>query len=193
MCGKGPAAAAVTAAARHTVRAAATHGADHVEVLEWLNDAIIAGGGGRYCTLVYATIEPASTGGADHDLSAPWRMTLVCGGHPLPQRLRGGRVERIGEHGTLVGVLPEVRVRPVTVDLCPGDVVVFSTDGVTDVPAPHGLSDDEFDELLEASMAPGGNATDLIERLGAAIEHRLSIRERADDVAVLVVAFESAG
>jgi PAS domain S-box-containing protein len=194
VCGKGPAAAAVTATARHTVRAAATHGADHVEVLEWLNAAIIAGGRGRYCTLVYATIEQlperSMGGGTDHDPAAPWRMTLVCGGHPLPQRVRNGRVDRMGRHGTLVGVLPEVAVRPVSVDLCPGDVVVFSTDGVTDVPAPHGLSDDEFDELLEASIEPGGNASDLVERLGAAIDHRLAIRERADDVAVLVVAIE---
>ena len=40
VCGTGPNAAAVTAIVRHTIRAAATHGAGYHEVLSWVNDAL---------------------------------------------------------------------------------------------------------------------------------------------------------
>lgn len=184
VCGKGPAAAAVTAIARHTVRAAATHGADHSTVVEWLNDAIIGGGRERYCTVAYATLERSSASGR-------WQLTLVCGGHPQPRRIRDGVVDRVGEHGTLVGIFADVEVRPVTIELDPGDVVVFSTDGITDVPAPHGLSEEEFDRLLAESIGPGGAASHLADRLGDAIADRLAIRERVDDVALLVLSVDA--
>ncbi len=43
VCGTGPQAAAITAKARHTARAAATHGHGHIEVMHWVNDAVLAG------------------------------------------------------------------------------------------------------------------------------------------------------
>src|SRR5206468_7196492 len=76
VCGTGPAAASVTAKARHTIRAAASHGTEHSEVLSWVNDAIIAGNRKLFCTLLYTTLE--------HEPRGPWTFTTAAAGHPLP-------------------------------------------------------------------------------------------------------------
>jgi PAS domain S-box-containing protein len=179
VCGTGPEAAAVTAIARHTIRAAATHGADHREVLRWLNDAIIAGNRHRFCTVVYATLE--------RTVDDRWTCTLVAGGHPLPIRVdRDGAAAAIGTPGTLVGILPEVRVTPVTVVLDPGDTVVLYTDGVTDVPPPHQL-DEEAVVALVVDAAAADTADGVADRLGTAIEDHLALRDRADDVALVAL------
>ncbi|MCU1365480.1 MAG: hypothetical protein JWN39_1119, partial [Ilumatobacteraceae bacterium] len=108
VCGTGPTAAAVTAIARHTIRAAATHGATATEVLDWVNEAIRASGGGLFCTVAYATLE--------HLADDTWSFTSVAGGHPLPivvePAATGGEAEArmLGEHGTLIGVLPTIKV-----------------------------------------------------------------------------------
>ena len=72
VCGTGPNAAAVTAIARHTIRAAATHGADHHEVLSWVNDALHAGNRDLFCTAIYSTLERVD--------DETWRFISVAGG-----------------------------------------------------------------------------------------------------------------
>ncbi len=98
VCGTGPNAAAVTAIARHTIRAAATHGADHHEVLAWVNDALHAGNRDLFCTAIYSTLE--------HVDDETWRFISVAGGHPLPIVVSAdGSTHTVGRPGTLLGVL----------------------------------------------------------------------------------------
>ena len=53
VCGKGAEAAAVTALARYTIRAAAVRRRSPAAILRWLSDAMIhqSGGNGRFCTI----------------------------------------------------------------------------------------------------------------------------------------------
>ena len=98
VCGKGPEAASVTALARHTLRAAAAFESRPSAVLRLLHKALReARDDGRFCTVAYCELTPGEAGtGA--------RMTLSCGGHPLPLVLRrGGAVEPVGQLGTLLG------------------------------------------------------------------------------------------
>ena len=61
------------------------------------------------------------------------RLVLTLGGHPPPLLLRRDRtVQQIGIPGTVLGLLPEVDVHEVTVDLASGDVLLAYTDGVTE-------------------------------------------------------------
>ena len=149
VCGTGPDAAAVTAIARHTIRAAATHGVAPSEVLEWLNDALYAGNRDLFCTTLYATVEPAGDG--------TWRYISVTGGHPLPILLRAdGSAQSLGRPGRLVGALPAVAATPFEATLAPGDTLVLYTDGVTDLHPPHHLDDEAF----RAMVAGDGHGDD---------------------------------
>ena len=61
-------------------------------------------------------------------------LELACGGHPLPLVVHpDGRVTPVGRLGTLLGSDIEPLLTDVAVQLGPGDVLVFYTDGVTEV------------------------------------------------------------
>jgi serine phosphatase RsbU (regulator of sigma subunit) len=128
VCGKGPEAASVTALARHTLRAAAVYEARPSALLRLLHRALRAArDDGRFCTVAFCDVQPTEAGA---------RLTLACGGHPLPLVLRrGGRVEPVGKLGTLLGADPEPELTDVEVDLAPGELIVLYTDGVTEVRA----------------------------------------------------------
>jgi serine phosphatase RsbU (regulator of sigma subunit) len=130
VCGKGPEAASVTALARHTLRAAAVYESRPSAVLRLLHNALReAREDGRFCTVAYCELAPREAG-------AGARMTLSCGGHPLPLVLRRtGAVEPVGQLGTLLGADVTPVLSDVEVGLAPGDLVVLYTDGVTEVRA----------------------------------------------------------
>jgi PAS domain S-box-containing protein len=180
VCGTGPNAAAVTAIARHTMRAAATHGGRHEEVLAWVNDALAAGHRDLFCTAIYATLEESGPG--------EWAFRFIAGGHPLPIVTRAdGQTSVVGVPGTLLGVLPEVTATVTTVTLAPGDTVLLYTDGVTDVKPPHGLSPTRLGEALAGAAAGSRSSEQVAQRLGAAIQEILPIAERRDDIAYVVL------
>ena len=178
VCGKGPEAASVTALARHTLRAAAAYEARPSAVLELLHRALReARDDGRFCTVAYCELEPRP-GGA--------RMTLACGGHPLPLVLRrSGAVEPVGQLGTLLGTDVEPALTDVEVDLAEGELVVLYTDGVTEVRAGR-QEIFGFRDLAELLGRCAGLAADTVaERVQSAVLEAASGRPR-DDIALLV-------
>jgi serine phosphatase RsbU (regulator of sigma subunit) len=125
--GKGPDAAAVTALARHTMRAAAAYESRPSGVLALLHRALReqTGDEGRFCTVCYAHMRV----GRDRI-----GLELACGGHPLPLVVRpDGRVTPVGRLGTLLGSDIEPLLTDVAVTLGRGEVLVLYTDGVTEV------------------------------------------------------------
>ena len=124
VCGKGAAAATLTALARYTTRAAAMKTPVPSAVLATLNEAILRQHPERFCTAVYARVRPTA-GGA--------RLTVASAGHPLPLLVHDGeRPAELGSSGSLLGVFGEVDIDDAEVDLRPGDAVVLYTDGVTE-------------------------------------------------------------
>jgi len=180
-----PAAAALTGLARHTIRDSAWHGDDHEEVLRSLNRAVRRSGHDRFLTCVYATIEPS---GGDEVT-----VTVSCGGHPLPVLVNRDGATTIGTPGTLLGTFDDIVVRSTTVELMPGDVVVFHTDGATDVPPPHDLSETQWTELVFEAASRGGTADDIANRIRTAIETVLPFATRNDDIALLVLSVTGSG
>jgi serine phosphatase RsbU (regulator of sigma subunit) len=124
--GKGPDAAAVTALARHTLRAGAPYEERPSGVLAQLHRALREQRtDGRFCTVAHAHLWI----GDDRV-----RVELCCGGHPLPLVIHAdGRVQPVGRLGTLLGTDIEPELSDVTVELEHGDVFVLYTDGVTEV------------------------------------------------------------
>jgi len=124
--GKGPDAAAVTALARHTLRAGATYEASPSGVLALLHKALREQrSDGRFCTVAHAHLRLGE---------GRMLVDLACGGHPLPLVIHpDGLVEPVGRLGTLLGTDIEPQLYDVTVELASGDVLLLYTDGVTEV------------------------------------------------------------
>ena len=178
VCGKGPDAAAVTALARYTLRAAAMRDHHPDRSLRVLNEALLRQREDRrFCTVAYAYLEPADDGA---------EVGLSSGGHPLPLILRAdGTVEPIGVYGTLLGVVPDPDFEERSERLSRGDAIVFYTDGVTDARVPGGFFGEERLTELVASCA-GLPADEIAARIeGAALE--VQGGEPHDDIAVVVL------
>jgi serine phosphatase RsbU (regulator of sigma subunit) len=177
-CGTGPDAAATAAIARHTARAAARHGLDHHEVLDWMNQAVKHSHRNLFCTACYATIrtEPDSNTIA---------IDVAAAGHPLPIVVGQGRAASLGEPGTLLGVFddPTFVVRHHSLDA--GESIVFYTDGITDLPSPYGRTAEQLEELL--ALHPARSAAALLATMRHDLDTRARAHGRADDVAVLII------
>ena len=178
VCGKGAEAAAVTALARYTIRAAAVRRRSPAAILSWLNDSMCRQDlGGRFCTITCVHL----------DTSRPvLRVAVACGGHP-PALVRraDGDVENVGVPGTLLGLVPDPQLEDRRSELHPGDAIVLFTDGITDARAPERVLEPE--DLHAALRAPSArSAQRIVEQLAA-----LAVGDRGtpprDDIAVLAL------
>jgi PAS domain S-box-containing protein len=178
VCGKGPDAAAITALARYTLRAAAMRERLPSRSLGVLNEALLRQRDDRrFCTVAYAYLEPLDEGA---------RVGFASGGHPLPLLLRvDGTVELVGEPGTLLGVLPDPRFEDCSVSLGPGDALIFYTDGVIEGRGTRHTLDEEGLAKLVATCA-GGGADTIASRVEDAAVAAQDGSPR-DDIAVLVL------
>lgn len=178
VCGTGPEAAAVADVARGTVRTSAGQGTDQRTVLRELNAALLEDIHQRFCTALYATLEPVDDG---------WRVNAATGGHPLPVLANASGVARtIGRPGSLLGVFPEVRISCWTASLGPGDTLVLYTDGLTDLPPPRGLTVAELEGLV-ATSAGADDARSVVAGISGRLQHRLRLPTPLDDTALLAV------
>jgi serine phosphatase RsbU (regulator of sigma subunit) len=179
VCGTGPAAAAVTGLARHTIASAAWHGDDHVTVLKNLNKAMRARDAGPFCTAIYGTLETTADG---------LELTFAVGGHPLPIVARAdGSVTTCGTPGWLIGVFDDIDLEATTTTMHPGDTMVLYTDGATDVAPPHGLTPDAFAEVVGRAASATTTAEQLADHLHADLSSVLRIEDRNDDIALLIL------
>jgi serine phosphatase RsbU (regulator of sigma subunit) len=179
VCGKGPAAAAVTALARHTIRASAWRGDDHLAVLRHLNTALLRSEAGTLCTVAYATMAPTATG---------LRLVVAPAGHPLPVVVRAdGEAVAVGDHGLLLGGFDDLLATTAVCDLAPGDAVVLYTDGASDVRPPDTLSPEDMRALVAQAVVGARGAEDAAARVFDALGELKSFDERDDDIALVVV------
>ncbi len=177
VCGSGPAAAALTGLARHTIRASAWHGDAPVEILTALNHAVQRSETNSFLTATYAVI--TTDGPATH-------LTLANAGHPRPLLVKNDDALALGHPGTLLGVLDIVDIKPVTTALHGGDVIVFFTDGATDVPR-HSLDEQRWSELVARAARATTTADEVADNIRDALEVVLPFDQRNDDIALLIV------
>jgi serine phosphatase RsbU (regulator of sigma subunit)/PAS domain-containing protein len=177
VCGKGIEAATLTAMARHTLRALGNVQRPS-EALAALNDALLREDlDGRFCTVALAMIEPQTDGG-------PRIITVASGGHPLPQHLPSDGVpRRVGDHGTLLGIVEDITLTDAVVPLEAGDALVLFTDGLI---GKRETSGDQPDRLLTRLRGRRwSSAAEIREHIRGFIEELGA--DRYDDIAVLVL------
>ncbi len=186
VCGKGVRAAAVTARARYTLRAAAVFDPSPVAVLGNLNTVLCQdadAGAGDYCTVIFGVLTPTATG---------YRADLAGGGHPPALLLgAGGTAEfQPTTGGTLIGLLPTVPLVTRAVELGPGDTLLLYTDGITEARTPAGRFGSAALRTFAAGHAGAGAPgvvaalTELLGSLGSGID---------DDTALLALQVVPAG
>jgi phosphoserine phosphatase RsbU/P len=184
VCGKGAAAARLTALARYTLRAAATRSADLGRNLDELNAALLRqadeGSEGelrRFVTLAGLRVRPGAGGVA---------VQVGVGGHPRPLLVRrSGELVEVAASGRLLGMFDEIRLRLGTVALAPGDALVTFTDGVTEARRGQELFGESRLADLVRSLA-GRSAAEMVDAIGESVLSFQLDRVR-DDVAVLVL------
>lgn len=176
VCGKGPAAAALTGLARHTLRAAAMQEDDPRAVLRLLNEAMLRHGSEQFCTVAFARLRPNGRS---------TRATVVTAGHPTPLVLRqGGSVEELSCRGALLGVIRDPDPTSSEIELDSGDALVLYTDGLIESRGSRKTLDEKTLAALLASCA-GLDAASTV----ATIERAINTVENSaarDDVAILV-------
>ena len=176
-CGTGPDAAALTSIARHTIRAAARHGAEPGEVMAWLNEAVLHSNRDLFCTACYATVTACD---------GSWQLTSTAAGHPLPIVATAAGTTTVGQPGTLLGVLDDIDTTTAHTELHPGDVAVFYTDGITDLPPPYGITTAELADLVHTHR-DRGTAEEIAAAIYRSLLESAPDRHRQDDVALLVI------
>ena len=178
VAGKGPEAAVLTGIVRHTIRTLARQvPAGPGLMLAALNDRLVNEEAvDRFVTICYVTIRPHSEG---------IEVAIATGGHPPPMLCRiDGSVERVGGHGSILGLLPDPVITEVPIHMGLGDTLVLYSDGLTDAIDRAALPERVLKDLLQGCA--GLEADTVADRLDGAARLASGVPPR-DDVCLVVV------
>jgi serine phosphatase RsbU (regulator of sigma subunit) len=114
------------------------------------------------------------------------RVALHLAGHDRPVLVgRGGLVSFAGTPGTALGLLERVRTPSVTIDLEPGDTLVFYTDGVTE--RRRGGELFGVDRLRATATELAGYSAEVVAARMRAAALGFSAEPPRDDIAILAL------
>ena len=175
VCGKGVVASTKTSMIKYAVRSFAAAGFSPGRVIGEINRMVVEGGDpSDIVTLWVGRID------AERE-----RIMWSAGGHPsgLLRRADDGEIVRLAATGPLLGAVASVTYVDESAPISGGDVLILYTDGVTEA-----RSGNTFfgEERVEAALAPGGTAKEVVGRLKSALR-RFVQADLRDDVAVLCV------
>jgi len=119
--GKGTAAALYGSLAIGTVREIVVdHACEPAGMLALLNQRLVAARlDSRFIAMLFAVYEASTR-----------KLTLANAGGPYPLLVRKGEVQAIRLEGVPLGLIPDTQYDETTIDLEPGDVVLFASDGI---------------------------------------------------------------
>jgi sigma-B regulation protein RsbU (phosphoserine phosphatase) len=182
VAGKGPEAAVLTGIIRHTIRTLAPRVRGPGRMLAALNDRLVSEETvDRFVTICFVTVRPRPEG---------LEVAIATGGHPPPMMCRiDGSVERVGGHGSVLGLLPDPIITEVPIHVGLGDALVLYSDGLTDAIDRAALPERVLDDLLQGCA--GLDAEAIADRLDGAARPTSGTRQR-DDVCLVVVQSTSA-
>jgi len=178
VCGKGQDAAAMTAAARHAIRALAHVHDTPADVLAAANGVLVAEDyDDRFVTASLAFLRQRD---------GRVQVQLGSCGHVGPAVVRAdGRVEILEGDGLPLGLFDDTQPGRLDLELYQGDVLFFYTDGVTEARS----ADQSFfeDRLADALAAVAGRSASDIVRAVQELVTSFSAGELKDDVTILAV------
>jgi serine phosphatase RsbU (regulator of sigma subunit)/anti-sigma regulatory factor (Ser/Thr protein kinase)/PAS domain-containing protein len=177
VCGIGPIAANDAALTRYTLRSFSGQVSDPANLLQWMNAHIKQQSTPeRFVRLLIGVLDPERAG-----------LTYANAGHvpPILYRAATTEVELLGEGGLVLGIEDDSRYKAGRVELEPGDMVVFYTDGITEAPRlgePFGQR-----RLLDIVKRYGvGSPGELVQALRRSVEGWVGHEDLRDDIALLI-------
>jgi len=181
--GKGIPAALLMSVVQASLRVIATDGDMPLSELAAKMNGFIyrSTGTNKYATFFYAQVDQCSR-----------RLSYVNAGHNAPYLIRrsGARVEitELSASGTVLGLFPEVQYEDASVDLCPGDLLVAFTDGITEALDAEGqeFGEQRLKDFLRG--ATGKTAEEISSSLASRIREWIGDAEQHDDLTFVVVA-----
>jgi hypothetical protein len=175
VCGKGAEAAAITGFLRHTTAALTREAIRPATVLARVNHLMLTQDfDGRFATAALVRVRKLDTRA---------EITLASAGHPPALIVRAdGRVQELGDRGTLLGVFDDPVIEEASATLELGDALALYTDGLLEAHAPeHIVTSAEMIERLE--RAAPRNARETLDALLSTVDLGENVR---DDIVVLV-------
>jgi serine phosphatase RsbU (regulator of sigma subunit) len=183
--GKGVAAALLMAFARPLLHAAVDHSSGPADALERANRVLVEERrSALFITAVCATLLPASG-----------RVRVANAGHepPLLVRADGSPAQTVEVGGSLLGAFASLGLHEAEVELGPGDMIVFYTDGVTDAQSTSGerFEDARLHRAIEA--ARDGSAHDVVESIKDEVDRFQVGGQAVDDITIVAIGRHRSG
>jgi serine phosphatase RsbU (regulator of sigma subunit) len=117
------------------------------------------------------------------------RLAYANGGHMWPLWLRSasGEVQPLAARGIILGVFSDIELEECEIEVAPGDLLVFYTDGVTEARGADGQMFDE--ERLRAAVAsnPEASAQQVLQAIVEAVEAFVGDIPQSDDLTLFVI------
>jgi serine phosphatase RsbU (regulator of sigma subunit) len=176
VCGRGPAAAAMTGVVRHTLRGLASHEMDLPEAIGELNRRLYhETESGEFVTLAAVGVELDGRGPV---------VQATLAGHPAPMVVGSdGGVCSVGRPGIALGLYEDAEYASIEETLAPGDALVLYTDGLTEAHGGRTRFDHEALAALLGGCA-GLPARDIVDRVQRGL-FAVEGESVSDDVAVM--------
>jgi GAF domain-containing protein len=174
---KGIPAALYMTVVRTLIRAFVHNTASPSRILERVNKLLVGDTqDGLYVTAVYAVLD-TQTG----------LLTYANAGHNLPLLIRRNHrtVEPLPRGGMALGILSDSKLEDRTVDIHPGDSLLFYTDGVTESFSPSGEIFGEERLVKALETAPGSRVDDLNIHLSRVLTDFLEGDLPSDDLTLI--------
>src|SRR5216683_1428462 len=160
--GKGTAAALYGTLAIGTVRElVAEHAGDPACMLALLNQRLLSARlESRFIAMLFAVFDASSR-----------KLTLANAGGPYPLLVRDGLVQAIRLEGVPVGLIPDTEYDETTIDVEPGDIILFASDGILESAnaAQEEFGPERLTALLSA-ISPGDSAREIAKQILAATD-----------------------
>jgi sigma-B regulation protein RsbU (phosphoserine phosphatase) len=117
------------------------------------------------------------------------RLTYANAGHNRPLWLQSGsgEIQELTAQGIVLGILEDIELEEREIDVAPGDVLVFHTDGVTEA---MDIVGQQFGkERLWAAVAatPKASAQEIVAAVVDAVKAFTGDAPQSDDLTLLVV------
>ncbi|MGC9336184.1 MAG: SpoIIE family protein phosphatase, partial [Anaerolineae bacterium] len=185
VAGKGVPAALLMALGRTVIRATALADNSPAAVLVRANGLILNDShSDLFLTAFYAALDTESG-----------QMVYASAGHnpPLWVRAEDGQVHQLAAQGTVLGVLEEIGLEEREIEVAPGDMLVFYTDGVTEAMDKKGqlFGEDRLEAVVAAHAQ--SSAKQVQEAVVRAVRAHAGNTAQSDDLTVFVIKRQPAG
>ncbi len=177
--GKGLDAALLMAFSRPVMHSALNAARGPADAIERTNRVLVEEHRGTlFITALCAVLQP----GTGH-------VRIASAGHEPPVLVPGdgGPTKSVGDVGVLMGAFESLGLSETEIDLAPGDLLLFYTDGVTDAVAPSGERFGDERLMTTIAAARSGSAQEVVATIRDRVQAFQGTAEPADDLTLVAV------